>query len=227
MIKKLHKTNDILNINYVVYYPDNLDINNNTLPLLVYLHGAGERGNNFNHIYRHAIPRLIKSGNEYNAVVLCPQCPAKYVWTNIVDKIKSIIDICVKEYNVLNDRICITGSSMGGFGTWSMGLTYPNFFSSIAPVAGGEMSWRALNLKSTPVYAVHGNKDNVVPYIYSRLMTDSVNAAGGNAELKILDGYGHNDGIEFAYEKTDIINWLLKQRRTVFDYVPETMEELF
>lgn len=227
MIERVYVTDDRFNINYAVYCPDDFDISDSALPLMVYLHGAGERGKNFNNIYRHAIPRLIKGGSEYNAVVLCPQCPAECVWTNIVDEIKSIIDICIGEYNILEDRICITGSSMGGFGAWAMGLAYRNFFSGIAPVAGGEMSWRALNLISTPIYAVHGNKDTVVPDIYSKLMVESVKAAGGNALLKILDGYGHNDGIEYAYENTDIIDWLLSQRRSNFDYVPEALEELF
>lgn len=197
------------------------------LPLIVYLHGAGERGENIEHLYRHGVPNLIKSGKEIPAFVLCPQCPRYFVWNNIVEKVKAIIDLIVKEYKIPKDRIVITGSSMGGFGTWEMGLTYPNFFAGIAPVAGGGLSWRCAKLITTPVKAYHGKDDNSVPLCYSTLMVDAVNAHGGNAELVVLDGFGHNDGIYHAYFNTDLIDWLLNQRRTNFEKVKEVCEELF
>ena len=214
---------DDFSMNYKVFYNEN----NDNLPLIVYLHGAGERGENISHLYRHGIPKLINEGREIPAVVLAPQCPALCVWDNIVDRVKALIDTIVKEYNIKNDRICITGSSMGGFGTWSMGLTYPSFFAGIVPVAGGGMSWRCAKLAKTPVFAVHGGADDVVPFTYSKLMTDAVNANGGNARLLKLDGLGHNDGIDFAYRNTEIIDWLLNRRRNNFDYVPEICEEMF
>lgn len=210
-------------MNYAVYYPDNYK----DLPLMVYLHGAGERGKDISHLARHAVPKLLSEGKEYPAVILTPQCPADRVWDNMVKEVKAIIDIVVKEYSIKEDRICITGSSMGGFGTWMMGLTYPNFFSAIAPVAGGGMSWRAQNLKNTPVFAAHGDKDSVVPIIYSSLMVDAVNRNGGRAELMVLEGMEHNDGINYAYRETDVTDWLLNQRRTDFSEVPEMFSYLF
>ena len=140
---------------------------------------------------------------------------------------KGIIDSVVQEFDVQKDRITITGSSMGGFGTWMMGKTYGNFFAAIAPVAGGGMSWRAANLCTTPVLAVHGDQDTAVPIIYSELMVDSVNAFGGRAELISLKGFGHNDGIDFAYRNTKLIEWLLEQRRGNFEKVSETYSEFF
>jgi predicted peptidase len=116
---------------------------------------------------------------------------------------------------------------MGGFGTFEMGLTYRNFFSAIAPVAGGGLSWRASNLKNTPVRAYHGDADSTVPVVYSELMVNAVNQTGGFAELVTLKGLGHNDSIEHAYENTDLIEWLLSARRTDFTYVPETLEKWF
>lgn len=116
---------------------------------------------------------------------------------------------------------------MGGFGTWMMAKTYPSFFAGVAPVAGGGMVWRAPKLKTTPVLAVHGTEDDVVPLIYSQLMVDGVNGSGGHAELIELNGYGHTDGIDFAYRNTKIIDWLVKLRRIDFEYVPETCENMF
>ena len=108
-----------------------------------------------------------------------------------------------------------------------MGETYPSFFAGIAPVAGGGMSWRASKLRTTPVFAMHGSKDSVVPYVYSQLMVEGVKNAGGSAEFMLLDGYGHNDGIDYAYRNTDLIRRLTEQRRTDFGYIPEVCEELF
>ncbi len=218
----IYNENEI-SINYKVFYPDMYK----ELPLIVYLHGAGERGKNESHLYRHGIPKLIKEGLEIPAVVVTPQCPEKYVWDNVVDKVKKIIDIVIDEFEIEKDRICITGSSMGGFGTWMMGKTYPSFFAGIAPVAGGGMSWRTSKLRTTPILAVHGTTDDVVPYIYSKLMVDAVNNSGGNAELINLIGYGHDDGIDFAYRNTKLIDWLINQRRTNFEYIPEVCEDMF
>ena len=221
-VKKVYD-NGKIKMNYGVYTPENY----NELPLIVYLHGAGERGEEFSHLERHGISRLLSEGKEYPAVILTPQCPAQFVWDNVVTNVKEIIDTVVDEYGIKKDRISITGSSMGGFGTWMMGLTYNNFFAGIDPVAGGSMSWRMQNLKTTPVYAFHGDKDTLVPPIYSELCVNAVNANGGNAKLEILENYGHNDGINYAYEHTDLIDWLILQRRTDFSKVPEFCSHLF
>ncbi len=210
-------------MNYIVFSPDNYE----NLPLIIYLHGAGERGEDISHLYRHGVPKIIADGIEIPAVVLAPQCPRELVWDNVVVELKKVIDAVIKEYGIKKDRIMITGSSMGGFGTWMMAKTYPSFFAAIAPVSGGGMSWRAANLKSTPILAYHGTDDEVVPPVYSRLMVDAVNALGGNAKFFELSGYGHNDAIDYAYEKTELLSWLVSRRRTDFKRVSETFEEYF
>ena len=210
-------------MNYEVFYPENYG----DLPLLIYLHGAGERGGVLAHVERHAVPKLILEGREIPAVVLCPQCPEWAVWDNVVRDLKAVIDHVVEKFNIQKDRICITGSSMGGYGTWMMGKTYTNFFSAIGPVAGGGMAWRTSNLRTTPVLAVHGAADDDVLPIYSTLMVDGVNASGGSARLILLPGEGHNDGIDSAYRNTELIDWLLAQRRTDFEPVPENCSEYF
>lgn len=210
-------------MNYAVYYPDHWE----DLPLLVYLHGAGERGLAFDHLERHAIPRLLAEGRSYNAVILTPQCPTEVVWCNIVHEVKALIDKVAAQFSIRPDRICLTGGSMGGYGTWSLALTYPNFFSAIGPVAGGGMAWRAKRLVTTPVYAFHGTEDATVAPVYSQLMCDAVTAAGGEAPLVLLEGMGHNDGINYAYEKTDLVDWLLQQRRTDFTPVPDACSQYY
>ncbi len=198
------------------------------MPLLVYLHGAGERGNRLEHVEKHGVPYLIANENaEIQALVLCPQCPAQFVWNNIVEDVKALIDKVAADYGIKRDRICITGSSMGGYGTWEMGITYSNFFSAIAPVCGGGMQWRSEKLATTPVKAYHGNKDDVVELVNSELMMKNIMTHGGMAELVVLDGFGHNDGIYEAYKNRNLIDWMLKQRRTDFEPVKEVCSEFF
>jgi len=222
MTIKTHLSNDD-QMNYAVAFGDDCA----DKPLLVYLHGAGERGKNFDHIYRHGIPKLIKEGLQIDAVVLFPQCPAAFIWNNMVKELKTLIDDVVQEYRIQKDRILLTGSSMGGYGTWEMGMCYPEIFAAIAPVAGGGVAWRTQKLKNTPVIAYHGEIDTTVPVSQSEILVDFANRHGGTAELTILKDKGHNDGVDYAYRKTDLIQRLLSYRKLDFSHVPEVCEELF
>ncbi len=202
-------------LGYYVYLPEDFDTNKK-YPLVTFLHGAGERGDGGEEACRllekNALPRYASEGTEYPFILLCPQCPENIVWNNIVLSVKKLIDIVVNEYNVDADRICCTGISMGGYGTWEMGITYPKFFSAIAPVCGGGFSWRTPALKDMPVWAFHGDADNVVPIINSQIMVDGVNNAGGNAKFTVFPGVLHNSW-DPAYLETNVVEWLLEQKR--------------
>ncbi len=211
------------NLNCMVYYPDN----HRDLPLLVYLHGAGERGKVAEHLTRHGIPKLISEGKEIPAVVLCPQCPAAFIWNNVAEEIKDIILEVSEKFQIQKDRIVITGSSMGGYGTWEIAMCFPEIFAAAAPVAGGGVTFRAGKLKNVPIKAYHGSNDDAVEFINSELMANSVVKRGGKAELITLHGMGHNDAIDYAYRSTDLIDWLLKQRKIDFSRVKEPCEECF
>lgn len=219
-------TDGDFSMNYRIYAPKET----RELPLLVYLHGAGERGDTpavLNHITRHGVPRLIEEGWEIPAVVLCPQCPTAYVWDNIPVRVRAVIDLVTERYGVPSDRILLTGSSMGGYGTWMLAMTYPTLFAAIAPISGGAMSWRASNLIKTPVLATHGKEDTLVPPACSEMPVSALQAAGGDARLILLDGQGHNDAIDYAYRHGGVIDWLLSHRRTDFTPVPEFCHECF
>ena len=181
-------------------------------PMLVFLHGAGERGTDIEKVFTHAIPRYIKEGMDIPAVVLCPQCPSNMVWNNLVFPLKKLIDEIADKFNVDKDRISITGISMGGFGTWDMGLNFPEYFSAIAPVCGGGLSWRCERLKNVPIWAFHGEADPTVPLKNSVEMVDAVNAAGGNAKLTVFHNVDHFSW-DMSYLDTRVIDWLIEQVR--------------
>lgn len=208
-------------INYALYKPEGSGDN---MPLIVSLHGAGERGDDLNKIYRHALPRYIKEGEEFPAVVLMPQCPGRVVWNNVVFEIKALIDKIVKEYNIDVHRVSVTGQSMGGCGTWEMGMTFSNFFSCIAPICGVNFSWRAENLKNMPIWAFHGDADGIVPVRNSIELVDAIKRTGGNPRLTIMHGVGH-EGWDFIYHETDVINWLISNKREDFSEQKEAFDE--
>lgn len=215
-----------LHINYRIYTPEQTE----GLPLLIYLHGAGERGDTpdvLSHIERHGIPRLIAEGCEIPAVVLCPQCPTAFVWDNIPDVVHALVHAVMKEYGPPRGRVLLTGSSMGGYGTWMLGMTYPTLFAGIAPISGGAMSWRASNLIKTPVLAIHGRCDTLVPPACSEMPVNALKAQGGDANLILLDGQGHNDAIDYAYRHAGVIDWLLAREREDFSPVAEFCSEWF
>ena len=204
-----------VNLGSYVYLPEDFDASRK-YPMVVFLHGAGERGDGSEKmlplVCKNALPNYAVGGKEYPFILLCPQCPENIVWNNIVLSLKKLIDQIALEYNADADRIYCTGISMGGYGTWEMGIIYSDFFAAIAPVCGGGFVWRASQLKNMPVWAFHGDADNVVPLENSRMMVDGVNAAGGNAKFTVFPGVQHNSW-DSAYLETDVVEWLLKQKR--------------
>ena len=179
--------------------------------LIVFLHGAGERGYDFEKLYVHGPAKYIRNGSfTPKTVVLCPQCPEKYIWNLLTEELFELIESVVEEYSVDRTRIAITGISMGGYGTWEMGMSYPGYFSALGPVCGGGVSWRANLIGETPVWAFHGDADNVVPPVNSIEMCERLAESGGKVDLTLLHKVGHNSW-EFAYERSTLLSWLAEK----------------
>lgn len=212
MERKVYKFENkrIEKFNYLIHLPKLSD--NEKLPLIVMLHGAGERGDDFDKISVHGIAKYIEAGERIDAIVIAPQCPENFIWNRLTAELKELIDHIIEEYNVDIDRVSITGLSMGGFGTWEMGMTYPGFFSALAPICGGGISWLSHQIGRTPVWAFHGDADNVVPISNSYEMCDKLKSYGGNVKLTVFHGVGHNSW-ESAYEDTKLIEWLIASNR--------------
>jgi len=212
---RLECNNGNITFGYYLYCPQNFD--EEKLPLIVFLHGAGERGNGTTELEKvkvHGLPKYLSEGKEYPAIILAPQCPQGMVWNNLIFALKELIDNIIESYNVDTDKVSISGISMGGFGTWEMGISYPELFSAIAPVCGGGMSWRCENLKNMPIWAFHGDMDDVVPLKNSVEMVDAVNKIGGNAKLTIFHNVGHNSWEE-TYTATNVVEWLISKNKSL------------
>ena len=207
--------NGEINVGYYVFLPENYDANKK-YPLVLFLHGAGERGDGSKEklplVCVNALPKYAEEGEEYPFILLCPQCPENIVWNNIVLTLRALVDKIAAQYSADPDRIVCTGLSMGGFGTWEMGVTYPDFFAAIAPVCGGGFSWRAALLKDMPIWAFHGDADNVVPISYSETMVEAIKKAGGNPKFTVFPGVNHNSW-DSAYQTTGVVKWLTEQRK--------------
>ncbi len=205
---------------YIFTAPTDWDSAVESLPLIVFLHGAGERGTDPSVLYEfEAIAKVFGNDPDYHGLrvlTLSPQCPAENVWFHLILAVRELIEQITVDCNVDRRRITITGASMGGFGTWEMLCTYPELFAAAAPICGGGMSWRflmpqtAAAIKTLPIRAFHGGVDSVVPLCYSELMVDAVNKAGGHATLTVFPNTDHDSWVP-AYRDTDLIDWLAAQ----------------
>ncbi|MDO8548968.1 MAG: prolyl oligopeptidase family serine peptidase [Ignavibacteria bacterium] len=200
-----------IEVGYLLYLPENYD-SYPKLPLLLFLHGSGERGEDLEKVKVHGPPKLIENGKDFPFIVLSPQCPEGQ-WWSIID-LDVLLNEITENYNVDPDRIYVTGLSMGGFGTWELAIKYPNRFAAIAPVCGGGNFRLISALKDLPVWVFHGAIDNVVPLSSSQEMVDALEIAGGNVKLTIYPDAGHDSWTE-TYNNPELYEWFLKQKKKI------------
>ncbi len=200
-----------LTLDYLLYLPPDYQ-SKDSFPLLVFLHGAGERGSDLNKVKSHGPPKLVEQGKDLPFIIVSPQCPANQWWPGMEREVIALVDEMTEKYKVDPERIYLTGLSMGGYGTWSIGCSYPGRFAAIVPICGGGIPIRAGNLKSVPVWAFHGAKDPVVPLSQSQQMTDAVNRAGGSAQLTVYPEAEHDSWTQ-TYNNPQIYDWLLSHRK--------------
>ncbi len=197
-----------------VTVPTDFDPAVESLPVILFLHGAGERGNNIDLVRFHGIPKLFGEDPDYHGlrvITVSPQCPNGFVWNHLTHPLKDWFLTFVESINGDKSRLSVTGLSMGGFGTWDMITTFPHLFSCASPICGGGMAWRADALRGKPIRAYHGIDDDGVPFFLSQEMTLAARIAGADAELCAYDKVGHGSWIP-AYEQTDLVEWLISQR---------------
>ena len=202
-----------LEMEYLLALPKDYDKDTTKAwPLMVFLHGAGERGSDINKVKVHGPAKLVEQGKDFPFIIVSPQCPEGQWWSNRLETVMALVDEIAEKYRVDPKRVYLTGLSMGGYGTWSIASTFPNRFAAIVPICGGGQPYLAGNLKSVPIWAFHGAKDSVVPVAESERMVDAVKKTGGNAKLTVYPEAQHDSWTE-TYNNPALYEWLLKQSK--------------
>lgn len=200
-------------LGYTVFLPESFS-KDTAYPLILSLHGAGERGNGADELEKATdigLGKYIKLEQmQVNAIVLCPQCPKDRVWNQLIFDTRELLLKIADEYGADKKKISVTGMSMGGFGTWEMGMQFPELFSALAPICGGGMAWRTPALKGKPIWAFHGDADNVVAISNSMDMVNGARKNGADVKFTIFNNVMHNSW-DPAYLDTKVIDWLISK----------------
>ena len=203
------------NLPYRTYFPENYDERKTKFPIVFFLHGVGERGENLDLVETHGIPKLIKNGKKFPFITVAPQCPFNQWWSRS-EMIKSLINLVekvVQKYDVDDSRVYITGLSMGGFGTIALANERPDLFAAALPVCGGADFSDYSNLKSLPIWFFHGSEDDEHPASYSEKIYNALKDQNKDVKLTIYDGVGHNSW-DLTYDNQEIYDWLLSKENS-------------
>ena len=207
-------------LNYLLYLPKEYQPQGEQRwPLILFLHGAGERGTNLALVAKHGPPKRVAEGREFPFIIVSPQCPLTQSWDD--DAVLALLDRVIADYRVDRARIYLTGLSMGGYGTWSLAVNHPERFAAAAPVCGGgngidvllAEGARKRALQSLPIWAFHGAKDPVVPVSESERMLAVLKRAGcTNAQLTVYPEAEHDSFTE-TYNNPKLFDWFLEHQR--------------
>lgn len=202
-----------IQFNYYLYLPENYNRDaEEQWPLILFLHGAGERGNNIELIKKHGMPKILENKNDFPFIVVSPQCPESSWWILQLQNLNDFIEDIITRYKIDKKRIYLTGMSMGGYGTWHLAMAYSEKFAAIAPICGGGMSWNAQTLKDIPVWAFHGAQDSVVPIVESENMVNALKQCGGNVEFTVYPEADHDSWTQ-TYDNPELYKWFLAHRK--------------
>ena len=219
-LKFTQKITTTVSADYLLYLPKGYDAKDaKHWPLMLFLHGAGERGSELKKVAVHGPPKLVKNRKDFPFILVSPQCPANERWSD--ETLLALLDQVIEKHKVDTNRVYLTGLSMGGYGSWSLGLKYPERFAAIAPVCGGGetidvlLASRAKSaaLKSLGIWAFHGAKDGVVNVEESERMIAALKKIGvKDVDLTVYPEAQHDSWTE-TYNNEKLYDWFLKHER--------------
>jgi predicted peptidase len=217
-------------IPYRLILPSTIE-ENVSLPLVIHLHGAGERGTDNNNQLIHLYGKGRALGNvditKTPYIAFAPQCPNEQQWVNVpwkdgsykageisdaLDLALAAMDDVIKTHKIDKTRIYITGLSMGGYGTWDAIQRRPDFFAAAVPICGAGDPSQAKKIAKLPIWVWHGDADDAVPVRGSREMVGAIKGAGGDARYTELEKVGHNSWAP-AYASKEMWDWMFAQKR--------------
>ena len=212
--QKKFSFNITFQMEYLLFLPESYaQSTNQKFPLILFLHGAGERGSDLDSVKRHGIPKIVETNPDFPFIAVSPQCPEDSWWTSELHTINGLIEEVVEKYQVDTSRIYLTGLSMGGFGTWSLASMYPERFAAIAPVCGGgEVRQILRSLVEIPIWTFHGQKDDVIPFSRSEEIVTALKKHGSSIKFTIYPEAGHDSWTK-TYDNPELYKWFLKHSR--------------
>jgi len=194
--------------NYLVVKPKDYDAREK-IPLLIFLHGRGEQGEDLNRVKIHGPFRKVAELG-LPLMIVAPQSPQDEWWD--IDMLEAFAEHVIDELNVDEDRVYLTGLSMGGSAAWGLAIRRPDLFAAVAPICGWSQPSKAARIKELPVWAFHGAKDTVIRPQESTKMVNALYEVGNDARLTIYPEAGHNAWSQ-TYDNPEFYKWLLSHRR--------------
>lgn len=197
---------------YLKYYSYTPDNNLQPLPLIIYIHGAGSRGDELSQMNTDVGPLgELKRGRVLNAAVAAPQCHCD-TWFELFDVLLEFIGEIRQLAKIDKNRVYLCGVSMGGYASWQAAMSRPEWFAALVPVCGGGMYWNAARLKDVPVWAFHGMQDTDVLPEESIHMVSAVSRAGGKVKITLYPEAAH-DAWTKAFADDEMWKWMFEQKR--------------
>lgn len=208
-------------IDYLLYLPESYGkVPGQQFPLILFLHGRGERGADLEMLKKHPLPKLLEQEADFPFIVVSPQRSlAGLWWSDLLEPLNALLGEIESTYAVDSERVYLTGLSMGGFGAWELALRYPDRFAAVVPIAGGyregsrAVPGNLCALRDLPIWAFHGTADEYVPAFQSQVMVEALSECGGNIRFTLYEGVDHEGTWTRAYADAALYRWLLEQRR--------------
>jgi predicted peptidase len=205
-------------LRYLLWLPDRYEAHEGkSWPLILFLHGRGERGADLSLITRYGLPARLAQGFVLPAIVAAPQCSTDSDWTLHDDALLALLDELISGYHVDRSRIYLTGLSMGGREAWRLAATNPSRFAALVPICGRRPDGvRSIEdtrpLCDLPIWVFHGAHDQVVPIAESDGIVAALRSYGANVRYTVYADAGHDSWTQ-AYAEPDLYTWLLSQQR--------------
>ena len=208
---------DPFTVNYLLFMPrDTSAVVNGKYPLILSLHGIGERGSDLWKVKGEGLPKILDGKNTFPFIVVSPQCPSSAEWyynDGMQAKLNTLIDSLIERYPVDTNRIYLTGLSMGGIGTLDLAIRYPKRFAALIPIAFRiEVGWDLCKIKNIPMWAFHGEKDDIIPFFKAQSVITTLIDCGGNPTFTSYSDLYH-DAWTRTYNNPAIYEWLLTKKK--------------
>ncbi|MDB5289907.1 MAG: phospholipase/carboxylesterase [Phycisphaerales bacterium] len=204
-----------MKLNYLLYLPPDYNKDaSKKWPLMLFLHGSGERGSDVNKVKIHGPPKMVELYKDSQLarefIIVSPQCPDGRWWKP--DELEALLDDTAEHYRIDADRVYLTGLSMGGFGTWDLAANAPKRFAAIVPICGGGNTAMARRIKDLPIWVFHGDADPAVPVQKSDEMVKALKDLNADVTYTRYPGVGHDCWTQ-TYNNPELYKWLLSHKR--------------